>query len=124
MRRKTIISLVLFLITLSLSIVILIKNRNFLTDEEQGGMGVILFYGTTCPHCKIVEEYIDKTDTESKIDIEYKEIYSNSLNAQELKNRASFCGFDIKYVGVPFLWDGSNCYMGDKDIIEFLKQYN
>jgi len=124
MRRKTIISLVLFLLTLSLSIVILVKNRNFLTDDKQGGAGVVLFYGTTCPHCKIVEEYINSNDIESKLDIEYKEIYSNSINAQELKNRASSCGLDVQYIGVPFLWDGFNCFLGDSDIIEFLKQYN
>jgi glutaredoxin len=124
MKRKTIISLVLFLLTLSLSVVILVKNKNFLTNDKQGSAEVVLFYGTTCPHCKIVEEYIDKNNIESKLDIEYKEIYSNSINAQELKNRASFCGLDVQYIGVPFLWDGSNCYMGDGDIIEFLKQYN
>lgn len=124
MRRKTIISLVLFLLVLLLSVILLVKNRNFLTDDEQGGVGVVLFYGTTCPHCKIVEEYIDNNNIESKIDIEYKEIYSNSLNAQELRNKASSCGFDVQSVGVPFLWDGSNCYMGDSDIIEFFKQYN
>jgi glutaredoxin len=124
MRRKTIISLVLFLLVLSLSIVVLVKNRNFLTNNEQEGTGLVLFYGTTCPHCKIVEEYIDTNNIESKINIEYKEIYSNSLNSQELKNRASSCGLDVQYIGVPFLWDGSNCYMGDSDIIEFLNQYN
>ena len=121
MRKKTVISLVLFLITLSFSTVILIKNRNFLTAKNNKGSELVLFYGSTCPHCKVVEKYISENNIEEKIKIDYKEVYSDSANAQEMKNRAVTCGLNLEYIGVPFLWDGSNCYIGDDEIIKFLQ---
>ncbi len=123
MKKKTIISMVLFIIILIFSIVILVKNNdqrinNSIVDNSSD---IILFYGDGCPHCLIVEDYINENNILDKISITQKEVYNNDLNAQELREKAGFCKLATDSIGVPFLWDGSDCYIGDQEIINFLK---
>jgi glutaredoxin len=123
MKKKTIISMVLFVVVLIFSIIILVKNEsqkinNSLVNDSSN---IVLFYGEGCPHCLIVEDYINKNNVLDKIAITQKEVYSNDLNARELKEKAGFCKLATNSIGVPFLWDGSNCYIGDVEIINFLK---
>lgn len=35
--------------------------------------------------------------------------------------KARVCGLNTNSIGVPFLWDGSNCLIGDCDIISFFE---
>jgi glutaredoxin len=82
----------------------------------------ILFYGDTCPHCKNVEDFIAKNDIKNKISFAEMEVYNNASNAQLLINLGKECKLDAQSIGaVPFLWDGSNCHLGDVDIIDFFK---
>ncbi len=83
---------------------------------------LILYYGETCPHCKIVEKYIADNNIEEKLKITHKEIYNNRANNDELVSKANYCQLDLKNVGVPFLWTGSNCLIGNQPIIDFLKE--
>jgi glutaredoxin len=81
---------------------------------------MILYYGDTCPHCKIVEEYIKTNKVAEKLFIINKEVYNNQANADELTARAKTCGLDANAIGVPFLWTGQDCLVGDQPIIKFL----
>ncbi len=102
------------------------NSANPLTDEpiDQDGQAseIILFYGDTCPHCKIVEDYIKENQIDEKIIFSQKEVYHNTKNAAELTEKAKICGLPTSSIGVPFLWDGENCLVGDQDIISFFKQ--
>jgi glutaredoxin len=89
---------------------------------NEGKERVILFYGTGCPHCSIVDEYLEENNAKEKIDFDHKEIYFNRASAKELEEKAKTCGIPTDSIGVPFLWDGEKCFVGDKDIIEFFKQ--
>lgn len=92
-------------------------------NNNQANSGIILFYGDGCPHCKIVEEFIMQSQADKKIAIAQKEVYHNSDNSAELETKAEACGLATDSIGVPFLWDGEGkCYIGDQDIIEFLKR--
>jgi len=82
---------------------------------------ITLFYGDGCPHCALVEEYVSQNNIESKIPFVKKEVYYNKQNANELVEKAKACGMPTDSIGVPFLWDGSKCLVGDQDIIEFFK---
>lgn len=82
---------------------------------------IILFYGDGCPHCALVEKYIEENKISSKIEIEKKEIYKNKQNANELKQQAKICGISTSSIGVPLLWNGVKCFVGDQDIISFFK---
>ncbi|MFA7653681.1 MAG: hypothetical protein WCX97_01395 [Candidatus Magasanikbacteria bacterium] len=82
--------------------------------------GTILYYGQQCPHCIKVEEFIKNNNLDTKIQITKKEIWYNQANAAEMINKANICGLPTATVGVPFLWDGTKCYTGDTDIINWL----
>jgi glutaredoxin len=87
-------------------------------QSEKGAL--ILYYGNGCPHCANVDKYIKDNAIESKISITHKEVYGDQQNAAELVQRAKSCGLPTDSVGVPFLWDGSKCLIGDVDIIDYL----
>lgn len=86
------------------------------TQEE-----IILFYGDGCPHCAIVEKFITENGIDKKISLEQKEVYYNKQNASELTKKAEICKINTDSIGVPFLWDGTGCLVGDQDIVDFLK---
>jgi len=83
--------------------------------------GILFFYGDTCPHCKLVENFIAENNITSKLNITFKEIYSNSENAAEIVGWAKECGVKDS-VGVPFIVTDGACYMGDKASMNFLKE--
>ena len=83
----------------------------------------VLYYGETCPHCKIVEEFMSNNSVESKMDIIQKEVFSNKTNAEELLKVGEACKLQKDYMGaVPLLYSGGKCYVGDKDIISFFQE--
>ncbi len=82
---------------------------------------IVLFYGDGCPHCALVEEFVAQNSIEDKVPFAKKEVYYNKQNADEMVVKAQVCGFPTDSIGVPFLWDGSKCLVGDQDIIEFFK---
>ena len=122
MNKKLLISLILF-ITASISgIFILSSNKDTkpLIDEVEPSINqIIFFYGDGCPHCAIVEEYFEENNTKEKVDFTEKEVYNNQKNSQELAEKARICGIPTDSIGVPFLWDGAKCLVGDQNIIEF-----
>lgn len=92
------------------------------TEEAQMEDGIILFYGDGCPHCEIVDEYLEENNMAEQVNFSHKEVYYNRTNAKELEEKAIICGMPAGSIGVPFLWDGEKCLIGDEDIIEFFKQ--
>jgi glutaredoxin len=128
MKNKIIIPTVLFIVVLIFSFFALAKEKdktlpvaNKTTTENQSANQIILFYGDGCPHCAIVEEYIKENNINDKISFAQKEVYYNQNNAKELETKAKICGLPTDSIGVPFLWDGSKCFVGDQDIIDFFK---
>ena len=119
MTKKVLLSVFAGIIILGGGLFILLKNKG---EEPTIGQGIILFYGTGCPHCAKVEEYLQANNIESKINIEKKEVYNNKDNANLLAKIAKKCGIKENELGVPFLWTGSECKIGDEDIINFFKE--
>ena len=81
----------------------------------------ILFVGTGCPHCKIVEDFIKQYAVDTKMTFETREVFFNSANADIMKKRAATCGMATDQLGVPLFWDGSKCYDGDVDIVNYFR---
>lgn len=91
-------------------------------NGEASSSETTLFYGDTCPHCKDVEEFLqEKPAVEQKITIIRKEIYQNQDNARELVQTATVCGLNTSSIGVPFLVDKGQCFMGKEEVINQLK---
>lgn len=124
MPKKIIVPTILFAVVLVFSFGILSKNKgNSKPGNQQAEQSqIVLFYGIGCPHCATVEEYIKENKIEEKISFIQKEVYYDRGNADELAEKVKICGIPESYVGVPFLWDGKKCFIGDVDIINFFKE--
>ncbi len=148
MKNKIIIPTILFGVVFAAAITILFQNKEKkLTDytqeniyvtgntentekenikniENDGGQeaALILYYGDGCPHCAVVESYIKDNKIDEKLSLTQKEVYHNKANSEELFEKAKICSINENYIGVPFLWDGAKCYIGDVEIKNFLNQ--
>ena len=129
MKNKVIIPTILFIAVLIFSFFALSQEKDKsqpqtnepTSQENQPASQIILFYGDGCPHCALVEEYVSQNQVESKVPFVKKEVYYNKQNASELAERAAACGMPTDSIGVPFLWDGAKCLVGDQPIIDFFK---
>jgi len=82
---------------------------------------IIFYYGETCPHCHDVKKYFTENNTHSKIQFMEKEVYNNRDNQNDLVKTAEYCGLNTKKIGVPFLWTGQECLIGQPDIEGFFE---
>jgi glutaredoxin-related protein len=76
---------------------------------------MILFYGEECPHCQNVITYLQEHRTINCV--EKKEVYSSNGNRTALLDTAKKCKISENEIGLPLLWTGNKCVIGDKDII-------
>jgi len=111
----------IFIIAGVVLIVVLIILFYF-TNSVAGPKGIILFYGEGCSHCKIVDDFISQNKIEDKVKFTRLEVFNNKDNAGILLQKAGICKIDQNNIGVPFLWDGKNCLLGDEDVISFFKK--
>ncbi len=128
MKNKVTIPTILFLLVLVSSFYVFSKENSKgklaepVQEEIQTESQIILFYGMGCPHCAIVDEYLEENNVKEKVDFVQKEVYFNRANSKQLEEKAQACGMPADSIGVPFLWDGEKCFIGGQDIIEFFKQ--
>jgi hypothetical protein len=83
--------------------------------------GIILFYGEGCSHCKIIDDFITENKIEDKVKFTRMEVWYNKNNQAIISKVAQKCQTTSSSVGVPFLYDGQKCYIGDVDVINFFK---
>lgn len=80
----------------------------------------VLYYGNGCPHCAKVEEFLQNNTL--NIELERKEIYQNTKNAEEFNEICEKENIDLMSRGVPFLYHGGQCFVGDLPIISYLQE--
>jgi glutaredoxin len=120
MNRKKIITIILII----LAVVVLLAISRTVSQKQASSAAseMILFYGETCPHCKIVEQYLDDNKVRARVKFQELEVYNNKANAALLAKKAKTCNLDTtKGLGVPLFFDGQNCLTGDQEIINFFK---
>ncbi|MFA6423734.1 MAG: hypothetical protein WCV83_00275 [Candidatus Magasanikbacteria bacterium] len=82
----------------------------------------ILFFGDGCPHCKIVDDFVVTNKVHDKVQFTTKEVWNNQDNAILMTKIWKQCGLStVDGMGVPFYWDGANCYNGQDEIINYFK---
>ncbi len=117
----------IFLVIIGIVIICGIGSYFLVPDDEKDAnvaqYPITFYYGDTCPHCQKVEAYIAENDIEQHVDFVQKEVYNDTENANELRTVAEFCGMDTTRIGVPVLWTGEECLLGDQDIIAFFGEY-
>lgn len=83
--------------------------------------GIVEFYGDGCPHCKDVDDFVKANNIDQKVSFTRLEVWYNKANAELLAQVAQKCNITSSTVGVPFLYDGTKCYIGEVDVINFFK---
>ena len=85
---------------------------------------IILFYGSTCPHCKKVEQFISDNNITKYLKFQNLEVYDHQENAKIMTEKQNLCTNlkDEDKGGVPFLYSSEKCVVGDSDVIAYLKE--
>jgi glutaredoxin len=123
MKKKIILSIIIFLVVAG-GVTIFFLNRGGGVNLSPNGSNsdLIYFYGNGCSHCANVEKFFEENKITEKVSFQQKEVFSNTQNAQLFAEKAKICNIPLETAGVPLLWDGSKCLMGEQDIINFFKQ--
>ena len=100
-----------------------VSVSNFTTPDSD----LVLFYGSTCPHCQKVEEFISSNQIDQKLKISKLEVYENKSNASLMAAMVKeVCPDQLNSEGlpVPFLIDQKDkkCTIGDTSIIDYLTE--
>lgn len=83
---------------------------------------VVLFYGRECPHCQIVEDFLNKNNVAQKVSFKQAEVFHNSDNQKIFVDKNKACGItDENQMGVPLLWADGKCYVGQDDVIKYFQ---
>ena len=98
------------------------KNINSSNLAKASNPKLVLFYSTSCPHCKIVEQYMSENKIEAKSGIVLKEVSGDKVAAEDFLAKAKVCNINSSDLGVPFLWNDGKCLVGDKDIVAFFQE--
>jgi hypothetical protein len=128
--KKILILIILTTLVLLSLVLFLIKSKAQLpAEEKQQGENqqeelidkskLVLFLG--CEKCSLIEKYIQQNPIESKLSFEKKYIYGDEKNTQEMLFIAKECGILGNDAGVPLFWNGSECFIGDKNIESFFE---
>lgn len=128
MKKFFLVGIVIIGIILADIVFISMKNRSFhaqqsVEGQKYGGKNssLILFYCKKCSHCGLVDDFIEKNDISHKLPFERREV-SNKENFNLLMQAAKGCHIKKDDLGVPFLWDGAECLMGDYMIIDYFNR--
>jgi len=122
-KKKSALSAIIILLVLVVVVSIFISKRQTGTEQKTSSdNGRILFYSLSCPHCQNVEKYIQENNIKNKYSFSQLEVSANKQNREILVAKAKICGLDTQSLGVPFLWTGEKCLLGDTDIIDFFSK--
>jgi len=119
MKKSYLIAITILLI---IALIIFFAMKHKTTKNVPIYSGVVLYYSSQCPHCKIVADYIRNHNIHQKVSFEEKEVLSSQRNANELVRHALFCAIPSNNIQIPLLWTGSTCVVGDAAIIHYFKQ--
>jgi glutaredoxin len=82
---------------------------------------LVVYFKPTCPHCKILENYLVENQLYKVFDIKKLDVTSDSVNRVALENAHRNCIGAREDLVVPMVTQGGKCAMGEADSIRFLK---
>jgi len=78
------------------------------------------YWSTTCPHCAVVNEFMEGWEHTGEFALEKYET-ANPSNASRLQTRALSCDIPPTQIGVPLMYTPEGkCIVGDQPIIDYL----
>ena len=99
--------------------VLLLSAQTALATATVGQAEIMIFTGQGCPHCAVVEEYLEENDIYSKLDVKVYEVYYSEENKELYFQKTQEVGYEGG--GVPFLANGDEYTVGDSPIIAYLE---
>lgn len=125
MSKKLITLFIIVTIGLLIGIIVLdgANNKKYQVsiNEILNSKNPLYFYETTCPNCKIVEEFMTQNKIEEKITLEKIEI-SSAVNSKKLVEVAKKCNIATANTGIPLLYADGKCYEGRVEVIKYLSE--
>ncbi len=117
MKKYIVILLVILIMISGIWLLVREQSKSAVKPNE-----IVLFYSEVCPHCAKVDAFLKADNIRSKVKFSEKEVSQNRDNLTSLVRTMQHCKIPVKkVVEVPLLWTGSECLVGDKDIIQFFK---
>ncbi|USN53651.1 MAG: hypothetical protein H6760_00570 [Candidatus Nomurabacteria bacterium] len=112
-------------VLLLLTLILLCTGGLYLanTAQAQEKPELLFFYGQGCPHCAVVEQYIEDENLDERFRIIAKEVYGDPENARDLTQQFQVFHVPESKQGVPFMVLGAKYYVGDVYIIEAIENY-
>ncbi|MDD3006229.1 MAG: hypothetical protein PHX30_01455 [Candidatus Pacebacteria bacterium] len=93
-----------------------------MTLPAEGENKLTYYYSQNCPHCQVVKQYMLDNKIEEKLSIFRKETTQIDRYHDEAMAKEEACGIARADMSVPLLTIGKQCYMGEEQIINFLKE--
>lgn len=93
-------------------------------QEKIDEKSALIFYSSSCPHCKKVEQYLSENAKSLKISVKSLKIddpKTDASNIQLALGKIQECKLGDDW-GVPLMYYNGQCLMGDQPIIDFLNQ--
>lgn len=94
------------------------KQINFEELESQ----ITYYYGSDCPHCLRVLQFIEDNKIAEKVTFTKKEVSYDISNGQEFLQVVKKCGIQPSEAGVPLVFAEGKCFMGEPEVIGFFKE--
>jgi glutaredoxin len=84
---------------------------------------VTLYTSKTCPHCQIVDNFIQTNNIHGQLKFTEKQLENHTRYVRELIRVVRFCGYRTNELPIPVLWTGSTktCIIGERDIIHYIQ---
>ncbi len=118
--KKSIFVLVSAVLLIVLLIVWGLQDEPRIQDDSSE---IVYYYGEGCPHCKVIDEFLEANAIAEKVSFSKKEVWNDRKNAAELSRRAKTCNVEPSGMGVPFVYGGDGrCYIGEPDVKKFFSE--
>jgi len=95
------------------------KTNSTPTASSTWDGGLVLYHSDDCSHCREIINHIKSTGIDKKLDLSYVEV-SSEEGYRNFYEKVQACDIPIYQIGVPMMWDGSQCYKGVDQIKEEL----
>lgn len=86
---------------------------------------IVVYWGDGCPHCENVKKYVNDNNVASKIKIDYREVWNDPKNKEQMLSDVKNCPeINVSQgIGVPLAFTprDKKCLGGDVPIIDWLK---
>lgn len=92
--------------------------------KEGENSGIIYYFAKGCSHCENVQKFLNEDENKmvQKIIYAKKEISADKENSKEFYEKISQCGLDETKAGVPLIFANGQCFVGDREVINFFKK--